>query len=172
MVSGWLGSRHHSPQFSSAFQRFGFSSSATPQPNGKQTAQSVNEQEDGAINQAASAVDASDKSEASTSMEKTEAQSNVSGTRRRSGTKRVAFSDSESDSDLESNLSRDDLVKLVAEKEQLLVTKQEELDKMKDKVLRTMAEMENVKERTRRESENAKKFAIQVYMFLSYLLYL
>ncbi|KAG6385604.1 hypothetical protein SASPL_154440 [Salvia splendens] len=69
--------------------------------------------------------------------------------------------DDKSESDLESELSRDELVKLVVEKEQLLVKKQEEFDQMKDKVLRSFAEMENVKERTRRESENVKKFAIQ-----------
>lgn len=63
---------------------------------------------------------------------------------------------------MESELSRDELIKLVVEKEQLLLTKQEELENMKDKVLRSFAEMENVKERTRRESENSKKFAIQV----------
>lgn len=60
-------------------------------------------------------------------------------------------------------------MKLVVEKEQLLVTMQEELEKMKDKVLRTFAEMENVKDRTRRESENAKKFAIQVCEFVSFV---
>lgn len=72
------------------------------------------------------------------------------------------ISDSHSDSDVESELSRDELLKLAVEKEQLLVAKQEELETMKDKVLRTYAEMENVMERTRRDSENAKKFAIQV----------
>lgn len=70
------------------------------------------------------------------------------------------------DSDLESELSRDELVKLVVEKEQLLVKKQEEFEQMKDKVLRSFAEMENVKARTKRESENAKKFAIQVCVFV------
>ncbi|KAI3456880.1 hypothetical protein Pfo_013543 [Paulownia fortunei] len=169
VVTGQLSLRHHSAEISSAFQWFGFSSSASPQPNEKETAQSGNEQENKANNGAASAVDAPDQTEASMSEEKTEPgaatepQSNVSGTvkRRRGGTKRIAFSDSDSDSDLESDLSRDDLVKLVAEKEQVLGIKQEELEKMKDKVLRTLAEMENVKERTSRESENAKKFAIQ-----------
>ncbi|CAA3032487.1 grpE homolog 2, mitochondrial-like isoform X1 [Olea europaea subsp. europaea] len=36
-----------------------------------------------------------------------------------------------------------------------------EHEQMKDKVLRTLAEMENVKDRTKREADNAKKFAIQ-----------
>ena len=39
---------------------------------------------------------------------------------------------------------------------------------MKDKVLRSYAEMENVLARAKRESENTKKYAIQVRV--SYLL--
>ncbi|KAL0302004.1 UNVERIFIED_CONTAM: GrpE protein2, mitochondrial [Sesamum radiatum] len=178
-VSGQVSWLHHSALNSSAFQWFGFSSSASPQPNEKETAQSANEPGIKGDNEAAAdaphhteasdkeaAAAASQQTEASVSDGKTESGSargpdpNTSGTvKRRRGTKRVAFSDSDSDS--ESDLSRDDLLKLVAEKEQLLATKQEELETMKDKVLRTFAEMENVKERTRRESENAKKFAIQ-----------
>ncbi|XP_060187069.1 grpE protein homolog 2, mitochondrial isoform X1 [Lycium barbarum] len=69
----------------------------------------------------------------------------------------------ESDLDVE-DLSRDDLVKLVVEKEELLKMKHEEFQKMQDKVLRTYAEMENVMERTRREAENTKKFAIQNFV--------
>ncbi|CAA0813995.1 Co-chaperone GrpE family protein [Striga hermonthica] len=78
--------------------------------------------------------------------------------KRKRGAKRVAFSDS--DSDLEPDLSRDDLVKLVAEKEQLLATKQEELEQVKDTAMRSLTEMENTKERALREAESAKKFAI------------
>ncbi|CAA7021136.1 unnamed protein product [Microthlaspi erraticum] len=59
------------------------------------------------------------------------------------------------------DLSRDDLVKLVAEKEDLLTAQQEDIKEMKDKVLRTYAEMENLMDRTKRNAENAKKFAIQ-----------
>lgn len=69
----------------------------------------------------------------------------------------------ESDLDLE-DLSRDELVKYVIEKEELLKMKHEELQKMQDKVLRTYAEMENVMDRTRREAENTKKFAIQNFV--------
>ena len=65
-------------------------------------------------------------------------------------------------SESESDLSRDDLIKLVVEKEELLKLKQKEMEKMQDKVLRTYAEMENVMDRTRREAENSKKFAVQV----------
>src|SRR5262249_10956090 len=68
----------------------------------------------------------------------------------------------DSDSEVESDRSRDDLVKLLAEKEELLNLKQKDMEKMQDKVLRTYAEMENVMERTKREAENSKKFAIQV----------
>ena len=57
----------------------------------------------------------------------------------------------------------DDLVKLVAEKEELLKAKHKEIEKMQDNVLRSYAEMENVMDRTRREAENSKKFAIQVW---------
>ncbi|XP_022852614.1 grpE protein homolog 2, mitochondrial-like isoform X2 [Olea europaea var. sylvestris] len=70
-------------------------------------------------------------------------------------------SDEKNKSDLQSDLTRDDLVKLVVEKEELVKLKEEEHEKMKDTVLRTYAEMENAKERTRREAENTKKFAIQ-----------
>lgn len=157
--------RHHSPPYLSSIQWIGFSSSASPRPNAKGNAQSGNEHQSKANNQAANSPD---KTEASTSKLKTESGSATDSatTRRNGGSKRIAFSDSESDSDLE-ELSRDDLVNLVAEKEQLLGIKQDELEQMKDKVLRTLAEMENVKDRTRRESENSKKFAIQVLVLLS-----
>ncbi|CAH2069890.1 unnamed protein product [Thlaspi arvense] len=59
------------------------------------------------------------------------------------------------------DLSRDDLVKLVAEKEDLVKVQQEDIKEMQDKVLRTYAEMENLMDRTKRNAENAKKFAIQ-----------
>ncbi|CAA3011988.1 Molecular chaperone of the family [Olea europaea subsp. europaea] len=127
----------HSTLNSSTFQWFGFSSSASPHPNEKENAESENKQEnkrdDGAN---AAAVDVPDQSEASVSDQKDE-------------------------SDMESDLSRDDLMKLLAEKEELLKVKQMEHEQMKDKVLRTLAEMENVKDRTKREADNAKKFAIQ-----------
>lgn len=168
MANGQLGVRHHSAPYLSSFQWFGFSSAASPQPNSKENGQSGNKHEKKTDNQAASA----DKNEASTSNVEeesgaaTEPQSNASGTnRRRGGTKRTAFSDSESDSDLE-DLSKDDLLKLVVEKEQLLGRKQEELEQMKDKMLRTLADLENFKERSRRESENTKKFAIQVLVLV------
>ncbi|CAL5075106.1 unnamed protein product [Urochloa decumbens] len=59
------------------------------------------------------------------------------------------------------DLSKDDLVKLVNEKEGLLKSKDDEIKDMKDKVLRSYAEMENIMARTKRESENSKKYAVQ-----------
>lgn len=70
------------------------------------------------------------------------------------------FVDSESDIE---DLSKDDLVKLVVEKEDLLKVQEESIKEMKDKVLRTYAEMENLMDRTKRNAESAKKFAIQVF---------
>lgn len=156
---------HNSALNSLAFQRFGFSSPSSPEANKKEAAQSRNAQENKGNKEAAD--DAPNQNEATVSEEKVEpgsaAETNSDTTgnakRRRRGAKQAQSSDS--DSDTEGELSRDDLVKLVVEKDELLETKQEELERMKDKVLRTFAEMENVKERTRRESENAKKFAIQ-----------
>ncbi|CAN4103980.1 unnamed protein product [Withania somnifera] len=141
---------HHVPLFSSQFHsipyiiqkvslvpesallRFGISSSASTQPDEKETSQSQSE-ESGAEKASASA-----------------------------GSHNMDEKD-ESDVDLE-DLSRDDLVKYVIEKEELLKMTHEELRKMQDKVLRTYAEMENVMERTRREAENTKKFAIQNFV--------
>nr|TKW09820.1 hypothetical protein SEVIR_6G126300v2 [Setaria viridis] len=103
----------------SAFQRFGFSTSA-PQQDDKE----ANKHADDGVNKTAGAS--------------TEA------------------SDSE---DLD--LSKEDLVKLLLEKDESLKSKDQEVKDMKDKVLRSYAEMENVLARTKRESENTKKYAIQ-----------
>ncbi|KAJ1289095.1 hypothetical protein BS78_02G138800 [Paspalum vaginatum] len=59
------------------------------------------------------------------------------------------------------DLSKDDLVKLVREKDGLLKSKDDEIKDMKDKVLRSYAEMENIIARTKRESESSKKYAVQ-----------
>ena len=48
------------------------------------------------------------------------------------------------------------------EKEQALELKENEFGVWKDRFLRSYAEMENVMQRTLREAENSKKFAIQV----------
>ncbi|GER57657.1 GrpE protein homolog, partial [Striga asiatica] len=164
VVPGQVSLLHHSSLKASGFQWFGFSSSANSQPNEKETVQSTNNHENREPDDEASAS-ATDATQTEAD-EKTESgpQISTSGTpKRKRGVKRVAFSDVDSDSDLEADLSRDDLVKLVAEKEQLLATKQEELEQVKDTAMRSLAEMENTKERTRREAENAKKFAIQSF---------
>ncbi|KAK1421862.1 hypothetical protein QVD17_24545 [Tagetes erecta] len=83
--------------------------------------------------------------------------------RRRRGTKRTKFSDSDSDSDSVGDLSRDSLIKLLAKKEELLKIKHTEMVTMQDKALRSFAENDNVIERTKREAENSKKFAIQSF---------
>ncbi|KAK8622946.1 hypothetical protein V6N13_117843 [Hibiscus sabdariffa] len=73
----------------------------------------------------------------------------------------IANPGSASDSESDGDLSMADMVKLVEEKDGLLETKQKEIEEMKDKVVRALAEMENVMARTRREAENSKKFAVQ-----------
>ncbi|XP_040383008.1 grpE protein homolog 2, mitochondrial-like isoform X2 [Oryza brachyantha] len=118
----------------SIFQRFGFSSSA-PQQDDKEGNKPT---EDG--------VNKSTQSETEASNE----------TNNSSGTKNASQADTE---DLD--LSKEDLTKLVLEKEELLKSKDEEIKDMKDKVLRSYAEMENVIARTKRESDNAKKYAVQ-----------
>ncbi|KAL9274490.1 GrpE protein homolog 2, mitochondrial-like protein [Drosera capensis] len=119
-----------------ALQRYGLSSSASPESNEKENEQS--------------------------NVENKEANAEANG----SSAEAEADKDSEPNkgSELEGDfddLSKDYLVKLVLEKEETLKIKQKEIAAMKDKVLRSYAEMENVMERTRRESENSKKFAVQ-----------
>ncbi|KAK9055024.1 hypothetical protein SSX86_026103 [Deinandra increscens subsp. villosa] len=83
--------------------------------------------------------------------------------RRRRASKRTKFSDSDSDSECVRDLSRDSLMKLLAKKEELLKKKHTEMVTMQDKAMRTFAENDSVIERTKREAENAKKFAIQSF---------
>ncbi|XP_059666445.1 grpE protein homolog 2, mitochondrial-like isoform X2 [Cornus florida] len=122
---------HHSIFNTSAFQRYGISSSASPLPTEKDNAQSRNEQGDTIEDNGAAGF----------------------------GEAEVPGQKEESDS--LANLSIDDLSKLVAEKEELLKIKHKEMEKMQDKVLRSYAEMENVMDRTKREAESSKKFAVQ-----------
>lgn len=77
--------------------------------------------------------------------------------------KNESESESESDSDEEEELSTEDLIRLVEEKEELLKVKHKEIQSMQEKVLRSYAEVENVMDRTRRDAENSKKFAIQSF---------
>ncbi|CAL9226972.1 unnamed protein product [Arabidopsis halleri] len=134
-----------------ALQRFPFSSSTSPESDEKKS------------NTEASRT-SEEKPTAEANQPGLDTESKDSGTdsakRKWKGAKGAASSESDSESD-DDELSKDDLVKLVAEKEELLSEKEEEIKKMKDKVLRTYAEMENVMDRTRREAENTKKYAVQ-----------
>ncbi|KAL6010307.1 GrpE protein 2, mitochondrial [Asimina triloba] len=127
-------------------QQFGFSSSASPRSNEKE-----NQFED----RQGRFVD---KGDVSLNISEVEAnmESNVQG-------QHSEPSDKGEHPVMEDVLSANDLVKVVAEKEELLKLKQEEVEQMKDKVLRSYAEMENVIARTKREAENSKKFAIQSF---------
>ncbi|CAH2077846.1 unnamed protein product [Thlaspi arvense] len=133
--------------------RFSFSSSTSSKSNEKEsnTEASKTREEKATAEANESAPDSESKDSVTDSAQ-----------RRRKGAKRAAVSDTDSESsDDDEELSMDDLMKLVAEKEELLSGKEEEIKQMKDKVLRTYAEMENVMDRTRREAENTKKYAIQ-----------
>lgn len=159
---------HQTTLSSSTFQRFGFSS-ASPEHNEKEQGSAL--ESNGVESPKSNGDDkASDEGTEATDQIKEsgfdlEPQSNK---RRRRVTKRTTFSDSDPESECE--LSKDDLVKLLKEKEELLKAKHEEIQQMQDKVLRSFAEMENVKDRTRREAENSKKFAIQVSLLTYSLL--
>ncbi|XP_042481314.1 grpE protein homolog 2, mitochondrial-like isoform X1 [Macadamia integrifolia] len=149
-------------------QQYAISSSASPETNEKETNQAGEghaatvEKNNASTNGEAEETSADNKGpykteDAGSDSELKTPTSQYVRRRRKKGTKRTAFSDSET----EDELSVDDLVKLVAEKEELMQIKTKEIEKMQDKVLRTYAEMENVMDRTKREAENSKKFAIQ-----------
>lgn len=171
---------HHSSLNASAFQRFGFSSVPSPETPEKENSPSANGgstvESNGATAKASGDTEASEQREVPisggmkvTNQEEdsgsnSESHYNMShSVKRRRGAKQMSFSDSDSDSDSEEELTMDDLVKLVTEKEELLKVKDKEFEKMQDKVLRAYADMENVMDRARRESENSKKFAVQVF---------
>lgn len=148
---------HHSTP-TSISQLFGFSSSASPEPS-ERVGNGGSEKSDAKVSEGGD-TQAADQTKESGSIPDSQS-ANVRRQRNlRGGTKRTAFSDSDSDEDL----STEDLVKLLTEKEELLKQKHKEVEKMQDKVLRTYAEMENVMDRTRREAENTKKFSIQVHV--------
>lgn len=54
-------------------------------------------------------------------------------------------------------------MRLVEEYEALLATKEKQLAELKGRVLRNIAELENVKERLRRDAERTKKYDIQEF---------
>ncbi|XP_031489398.1 grpE protein homolog 2, mitochondrial-like isoform X2 [Nymphaea colorata] len=130
----------HYSVFGNMLQRFGISSSASPQATEKHNNHSSVDQNPIKGNDVTS--------QSSTGV------ANAEGGE-------VDVTETTEKTDAESDLSVDDLVKLVAEKEELVNSKQKEIEQLKDKVLRSYAEMENVIDRTKREAENSKKFAIQ-----------
>ncbi|XP_010438697.1 PREDICTED: uncharacterized protein LOC104722255 [Camelina sativa] len=135
-----------------ALQRFSFASSTSPESDEKKsnTEASNTSEEKAAAEGNESGIDSESKDSVTGSAE----------SKRKSAKRAAASSSSDSESD-DDELSVDDLVKLVAEKEELLSEKDEQIKQMKDKVLRTYAEMENVMDRTRRDAENTKKYAVQ-----------
>lgn len=147
----------HSYLTHAAFQRQ-FFSSASPETKDKESSQSVDRDTESA-NKDGGAAASEQTQDAGFSTESKRPEPHSTKKRRRRSTKRTQFSDSDSELDL----SADDLVELVKEKEELLKLKQKEIEKMQDKVLHSYAEMENVLERTKREAENTKKFSIQVH---------
>ncbi|KAJ4849374.1 hypothetical protein Tsubulata_043056 [Turnera subulata] len=148
-IPGQVSLFHHSALNCSPFQRFGFSS-ASPE---------TSEKEQGSTAENTETEKTNGDEKLSSQSKDSDSQPSLSQKRRERGTKRTAFSDSDSEAEVE--LEADDLAKLVAEKDELLKAKHKEIEALKDKVLRSFAEMENVMERTKREAENSKKFAIQ-----------
>ncbi|KAI3781777.1 hypothetical protein L2E82_11801 [Cichorium intybus] len=146
----------HNSLIASSIQQCRFFSFASSQSNENETVQPGNKPEGTVESNNASQAEHSDKKEDPGST-------NVSQSvkRRRRGTKRTKFSDSDSDS--ESDLSRDDLVNLLAKKKELLNKKHREMEIMQEKFLTSYAENNNVIERTKREAEISKKFAIQSF---------
>ncbi|WJX59546.1 hypothetical protein P8452_44855 [Trifolium repens] len=154
-----------SPSINSSTPKFGFSSSASTETEDKKgnnvhNGDSTND-DPAKTSEEAKEIDQPGQTKSADQAEESGTISESQTVKRRRGVKRTAFSDSDSDSESESDLSRDDLIKRVTEKEELLKLKQKEIEKIQDKFLRTYAEMENVMNRTQREAENSKKFAIQ-----------
>ncbi|KAL0915421.1 hypothetical protein M5K25_015835 [Dendrobium thyrsiflorum] len=160
------------------FQRFGYSSSASPQATEKERRVSSGDQDNNSSKVSEPSQETSEARVANGDSTAPE-QSNSAGfgsnseqvehhsskKHRGKTTKRTEFSDSDTELEL---LSVEELVKLVVERDNLLKIKQKENElkqkeneKMQEKVLRTYAEMENVLARTKREVENSKKHGIQ-----------
>ncbi|CAM6129234.1 unnamed protein product [Calypogeia fissa] len=59
------------------------------------------------------------------------------------------------------DINKEDLVGLLAEKLALLEERNKEIKELKDKLLWSLAEMENVRQRTKRDAESTAKYAVQ-----------
>lgn len=60
------------------------------------------------------------------------------------------------------DVNKEDLVGLLGEKLALLEERNKEIKELKDKLLWSLAEMENVRQRTKRDAESTAKYAVQV----------
>ncbi|KAI8552915.1 hypothetical protein RHMOL_Rhmol06G0305300 [Rhododendron molle] len=165
VVASLVSLSQNSPLNASVFRRLEFWSSASPETIETEAARSKN---NGTHTRTSEDTTHPDKKEASSSeyievtnqkVESDSSSESQSAKRRRRHTKRIAFSDSDSESDL----SREDLLKVLADKEELLKGKDKAIEMMQEKVLLADAEMANVMLRTRREAANSKKFAIQSF---------
>ncbi|XP_058218783.1 grpE protein homolog 2, mitochondrial-like isoform X1 [Rhododendron vialii] len=165
VVTSVVSLSHNSPLNASVFRRLGFWSSASPETTETDAARSKN---NGTHTKTSEDTTHPDKKEASSSeyievtnqkVESDSSSESQPAKRRRRHIKRIAFSDSDSESDL----SMEDLLKVLAEKEELLKGKDKAIEMMQEKVLLADAEMANVMLRTRREAANSQKFAIQSF---------
>ncbi len=66
--------------------------------------------------------------------------------------------------------SEAELLALLGEREALLEEKEKTIEDLKDKVIRSYAEVQNILDRGRREAENSRKYAVQVVYFSSFFL--
>ncbi len=66
--------------------------------------------------------------------------------------------------------SEAELLALLGEREALLEEKEKTIEDLKDKVIRSYAEVQNILDRGRREAESSRKYAVQVVYFSSFFL--
>ncbi|KAI0502375.1 hypothetical protein KFK09_017324 [Dendrobium nobile] len=142
----------HSYHKETIFQRFGYSSSASPQATEKERRVPSEDQDNTS-------------SKVSEPSQETSEARVVSKSTEANGDSTAPEQPNSAELEL---LSVEELVKLVVERDNLLKIKlkenelkQKENEKLQEKVLRTYAEMENVLARTKREVENSKKHGIQ-----------
>ncbi|KAG5551034.1 hypothetical protein RHGRI_009461 [Rhododendron griersonianum] len=130
VVGGQVSPFHHSLPNASAFQRFGFSSVPSP----------VN-----------AAKENSPAAKGASTVENNGAKANTSGDAEAPEQREAPICEEE--------MTMEDLMKLVTDKEELLKVKHEEIEKMQDKVLRSCANMVDVVDRARLESQYARQEA-------------